>query len=77
MRLIVSKHVLVGAMVLLQAWSLFVLHPRLIKLIQSPPSDGADISIKRLMHLNSLSAIISSIMGCGVLLIIAIVLQFY
>jgi uncharacterized membrane protein len=77
MRLIVSKHVLVGAMLLLQAWSLFILQPRLIKLIQSPPSEGADISIKRLMRLNSLSAILSSILGCGVLLLIAIVLQFY
>jgi uncharacterized membrane protein len=77
MRLIVSKHVLVGAMVLLQAWSLFILQPRLIKLVESPPSEISEPSIKRLMRLNSLAAILSSILGCGVLLIIAIVLQFY
>jgi hypothetical protein len=75
--LIVSKHVLVGAMVVLQAWSLFILQPRLIKLVQSPSSGGVEPYIRRLMRLDSLSAILSSILGCGVLLIIAIVLQFY
>ena len=75
--LIVSKHILVGAMVVLQAWSLFILQPRLIKLVQSPSSDCVELSIKRLMRLNSLSAILSSILGCGVLLIIAIVMTFY
>ena len=75
--LIVLKHILVGAIIVLQAWSLFILQPRLIKLIQSPSSDGAELSIKRLMRLNSLSAILSSILGCGVLFIITVVLTFY
>ncbi len=75
--LIVLKHILVGTMVVLQAWSLFILQPRLIKLVQFPSSDGVELSIKRLMRLNSLFATLSSILGCGALLIIAAVLTFY
>ena len=75
--LIVLKHILVGAMVVLQAWSLLILQPRLIKLVQFPSSDGVELSIKRLMRLNSFSAILSAILGCGTLLIIAVVLTFY
>lgn len=75
--LIVLKHILVGAMIVLQAWSLFILQPRLIKLVLFPSSDGVQFSIKQLIRLNCLSAILSSILGCGVLLIIAVVLTFY
>jgi hypothetical protein len=76
--LIVLKHSLIGVMVLLQAWSFFILQPRLAKLLKSGENDGtAYPAVKKLWDLDNVSYVLTALLGCGVLLIIAIVLAFY
>ena len=81
--LIFIKHILVAGMLIFQGWSVFVIHPRLIKILRNLHAAGlnlpdeAEKNVRLLLRRTRVFYVFSAILGVGVLVIIGVVLTLY